>query len=736
MPRATLILDADTSAIRRAMGEIPGIVSRAQGAATAAERRGANDRARIARDEARAQERAAEIAARKREREERSATRAAEAEERRRLRSAGAFAKEHDRIHQQLARARERAEQAATRAAEREGRRRVQADASFAREHDRIHAQMMRERQRREAQATRERRQREREWGGRIGGVVNAVAGGAMGYAADMHGQIQGARQSRALANRTLGNAVRNAGGSTDDAARAQARVRAFAEQTGMEYTDVANALSIGQARGSSLEAGEGRTPAQALEESLAIIREANAEGADPGQYLAARGRLAAAGLRGDSLKGAMRFALAAAQSGQVEVDQLLSQGLPGATQLMEARVNALGPGATEAQRQATRLAAWRESVSTQEVLAASGGASRQTSNTLAGLQNFMNTPRRQEMLLGNIQAAESQINTATPEGRARAAALRALYEGNNALFERDPTRTGNAMRLRAGVAPAEFATRVATATGGNAQAAANLFAGGGQGNPQALLANMRALFAVLGSERGQRIQQMMGGAGLTDARIAEHQAAVEGDDLARLTRAQEAGANALTDNTRELVQLSSRFADWATAHPFEATAVKHGVDTAKSAVEAATSGVAVGAGRAAVRRMMGGSPRAGQSLVSRMGGRAARVLTRWGGPVMAALDILTTNSNERGVEEGGVLEAQAMARVRDARRAQHAAPGGSQGGAVQVSLTPESAQAVGTHTAAALQRATIQAVVQPDPHATAHQASAAPPAGGRPAGS
>ena len=73
------------------------------------------------------------------------------------------------------------------------------------------------ERQRREAQATRERRQREREWGGRIGGVVNAVAGGAMGYAADMHGQIQGARQSRALANRTLGNAVRNAGGSTDE---------------------------------------------------------------------------------------------------------------------------------------------------------------------------------------------------------------------------------------------------------------------------------------------------------------------------------------------------------------------------------------------------------------------------------------------------------------------------------------------------------------------------------------
>ena len=347
-----------------------------------------------------------------------------------------------------------------------------------------------------------------------------------------------------------------------------------------MSYGDVTAALETGQARGSSLETGPGRTRAQALEESLSIVREANAEGADPGQYLAARGRLAAAGFRGDTLRGAMRYALAAAQSGQVEVDQLLQQGLPGATRLIDSRVNALGPGATEAQRQATMLSAWRESVATQEVVAASGGNAGRTSNTLAGLQNFMNTPRRQEMALANIRAAASQVNTRTPEGRARAAALRALYEGDNALYERDPTRRGNAMRLKAGVSPIELASRVAGAAG-SAQAGANIFAGGGRHNPQAFLTNMRDLMNVLGGERGRRIQEMMGGPGLTNARVAEHQADVESDELSTLTRAQEAGANALTDNSDRLVRLSNTINDWKIRHPW----LSQGADSDRKSV-------------------------------------------------------------------------------------------------------------------------------------------------------
>jgi hypothetical protein len=720
MPRATLVIDCDISALRRTMGEIPGITARAQAVMTGAARRGGRERVGIDRTFEREHESIHMQLARARERQAREATAKEKAEGRKQVQADAAFARERDSIHARLAAAKERREKEATRAAATEGRKRVSNDAQFAREHDSIHRRMMAAQMQRERQATRERR----ELGRRAAAVGGAVFGGVANYADAMHGQIQSARQQRAIADRSLGTAVRNAGGSDANVTATRTRVRQFVAETGMSYSDVASALATGQERGSSLEAGGGRTSAQALEEALSIVREANAEGADPGQYLAARGRLAAAGLRGDSLRGAMRFALGAAQSGQVEVDQLLQQGLPGASRLMDQRVSALGPGATDAQRQAAMLAAWRESVATQEVLAASGGNAGHTANTLASLQNFLSTPRRQEMALNNIRVAESQINTATPEGRAHAARLRALYEGDSALYERDTTRSDpGAMRLRAGVSAIEFSTRVAAASGGNAQAGANIFAGGGVGNAQAFLVNMRNLMGVLGGERGQRIQQMMAGAGLSDRAIADHQSAVENDDLSALTRAQETGANALTNNSDELVRNSNRLADLTARFPFQAQAVKDGMNTVKAVVSA------TGAGAVVARRAGLSIAESGGSTAARYGGRAlgavGRVAARFAGPVAAALDILTTNSNARGVEEGGTLEGNQMEAVRRARRAQH---DGGGAGPVQVSLTPESAQAVGQHTATALQRTTITAMVAPDPHSAAHAASAAPP--------
>lgn len=460
----------------------------------------------------------------------------------------------------------------------------------------------------REAQ---EREQVERGVRSRVSGALGTVGRVGVQTAQAAHGLIQDARRQRAGAERTLGQAVRNAGGSERDVSQTNERVRRFVSDTGMSFEDVAQALSVGQARGSSLEAGRGETRMQAIERSLALVREANAEGADPGQYLAARGRLAATGLRGDALKTAMRFALSAAQSGQVEVDQIIQQGLPGASRLMDRRASALtrNTGETaeafEARQQAVRLGAWRESVATQEVLAASGGRAGHTANTLASLQNFLSTPRRQEMALTNIRTAESQINTATPEGRARAASLHALYEGENALFERDPTRRGNAMRLKSGVSPIEFATRIAAASGGNAQAGANLFAGGGHGNPQSFLANMRDLMGVLGGERGQRIQAMMSGSGVTDEQVTRHENAVENDALAQLTRAQERGLNALTDNTSALVQLSTRIADFQAENPIGTNALGGAGGALGSLLG---GGAASGVGSAVARLVTGGA--------------------------------------------------------------------------------------------------------------------------------
>ncbi|MDO9016552.1 MAG: hypothetical protein Q8S73_26555 [Deltaproteobacteria bacterium] len=623
-----------------------------------------------------------------------------------------------ERLKRDEVRSAERSEKEKTRLAEREARERVRTEARWAAEVDRIHRQLAAARRARTEREEREHRQRSRDVGGRILGVAGALGSGAAEYGSAMHGQIQDARQSRATADRALGNAVRNAGGSREDASAARTRVRRFVEETGMSYADVASALSTGQERGSALEAGEGRTRSQTLEESLSIVREANAEGADPGQYLAARGRLSAAGFRGNALRDAMRFALAAAQSGQVEVDQLLQQGLPGASRLMDARVSALGPGATEAQRQTARLAAWRESVATQEVLAASGGNAGHTANTLASLQGFLNTPRRQEMALTNIRTAESQINTRTPEGRARAAALHALYEGDNALFERDPTRRDrNAMRLRQGVSPIELATRVAGATGGNAQAGANIFAGGGHGNAQAFLVNMRNLMGVLGGERGQKIQQMMGGAGLSDETIAGHQREVEGDELSQLTRAQEAGANALTDNTREIVNLSRQFADWSARNPFEAQGVQTGASTASNVVGAVTGG---GAAAAVGRRVLAATS-FGRTLLGKVAPRVAGAAMAGGGLLgglargVFGIPSILASALQFGGAYGGTSQEEAQRQQREGGEWQRQSTRLTTA-AREAHRPPPTAAEIGAAVAAALRGAPITATVAPTP--------------------
>ena len=129
----------------------------------------------------------------------------------------------------------------------------------------------------REAQ---EREQVERGVRSRVSGALGTVGRVGVQTAQAAHGLIQDARRQRAGAERTLGQAVRNAGGSERDVSQTNERVRRFVSDTGMSFEDVAQALSVGQARGSSLEAGRGETRMQAIERSLALVREANAEGA------------------------------------------------------------------------------------------------------------------------------------------------------------------------------------------------------------------------------------------------------------------------------------------------------------------------------------------------------------------------------------------------------------------------------------------------------------------------
>ena len=85
MPRAVLVVDADISAIRRAMGEVLSLTRRAQAAMTADAARGTSERARMVRREASAETTAVRQVQRDRRAAERAATSTARTESAERL---------------------------------------------------------------------------------------------------------------------------------------------------------------------------------------------------------------------------------------------------------------------------------------------------------------------------------------------------------------------------------------------------------------------------------------------------------------------------------------------------------------------------------------------------------------------------------------------------------------------------------------------------------------------------
>lgn len=627
MSRAVLEIAADTSGIEAAFGRIRTEAVRIEALVRSTTRSAAGEQTRSYRESARTQAN--------------EARRGAAASEREAHRAVLAFVRGEEqrrRAAQLTTAARERAESDATRIAQDEARKRGLSAEQEARVRmtalQRYTREFEREERRQTNIARNEERQRARATGagggadarsearGRMRSGAGQVAASGFAAAQQYHGMVQDARRSRAEADRALRFAISGADNTATEASISASRdtVRAFARREGIPYEEAVESLRQGQEAGSILERQGSESSEQALQRALRSVSEARAFGTDAGGYLTAQGRLRAAGLSGDALTQAVRYAATAANAGAIEVGTLMQQGLPGATRLMSQRVNELGPQATEAQRQQAMLNAFRESVATQEVAAAAGGTSRQTSNTLATLSNFLATPARQQQVLTNLQH-EVQATARTPEGERRRAALQSLYQGENALFERDPTRSDpNAMRLRQGVSAIELSSRVAAAMGGDSARAANIFAGGGTGNAQALLSNMRDLMTLMGGERGRSIREMMARREYTQDDVSRREETLRNDELSRIIRSEEEGRNALTDNTDKLKLLSDKIQDFMASHP----------------------GVAAVAGQApGILAGLGGLITGGMALLRTRGAQVAATLTE--GAAGAATTVAAT---------------------------------------------------------------------------------------------
>lgn len=704
MPRATLILDADASALHRALGALPGHARRSQAAVTAETRKGAQERAAAARGEVTAAVAAARSLASVRREIERT-TRAREAnasraaialanrEARASAQAARMLASDRLRAARDAQRAIERGEREQTRAHRREERERTKATRAESRE--RVRAERAAARELRSANTT-------------IGRGIIGAAGIVASTGSSIHGDVQSARERRATPERLIGQAVYQGGGNRADANAATRRITQFAQAERMDPAQIAEALKAAQDEFSVL--GDATTSASERETRMARFLEtarlARDTGNDVGEMARVQGLIQSSGITDPRQQDTIMMHLAGmAQRGAVELGSVTREGMGAIRGRMAiAGERAQHAGGNAQAVQAAQADALRQSVAEMEVARLAGESPRAASNALRDVTVALGSTTTADNLRGNI------ANLRNREQRDRLTA---------SLFEADPERRGE-MRLRANRRNTVDFMEAFRDAGVDTETFMNLTRGGGQGNPMSLLSNQRRVLgqAFLGGDGAQNIRRLMDpSASLTQADRERGRDIFMNDTQAVLAGNQAEHDNKLTDNTNALIRMSNEINNLATRNPLETRGLEGGREAA---------GGLLGAGGIATRLGSGA-----RGLL----GRGAGLVSRLGGPLAAAFDILTTNSNARGVEEGGDLERRAMARTPEGARLRRemaersrgiAANQGAGGDPVTVSLSPESAAAVGAHTAAALRNAPLTATVTP--HAVAHAESGAPP--------
>ena len=564
MGRATLILDADVSALRRAMGEIPGITQRAQAVMTSQARRGGRERVAVDDGFAREHESISRRLARAREKAARDAAAKEREEARKTVQADAGFARERDSIHRQLAAARARtaAQETAREAAE--GRRRVRNDANFATERDNIHkrlaaARVARERaaQREVDQLTRERRATGREAGGQ---VANALGQAATG----VHDRTQAARLTAAERTSAINTALVQRGTSQTENAADNAMIQARLRQvrTGVSPEIAIAAIASAQTAANALG---GESPALRREAINATLGDVELAGAiDPtnvtgivnmGAIL--RRRVSDPAMRQRILRGAVGTAL----EGSVETDQMVTQGLPG---LLTA-ISSGTANAAPADRDRITAEIAQDFFAQLQAQAAGGrsvGVSANRTNTVRTA--LSNVPRQNRMGLALAETAR----TGTPEQAAAFAA--AFTKGADGQYT---------MNADVRDTPSNAARFFGTMFNNDASALRNAMGANGLGGARQLMnvpdvdaiASYMSMTNVGGVEmREYDAVERLKRASLTPEQEATMRATRASEDRTRLMREQE-GAAAEARRPGLLTRASDALTSFATANPLTA---------------------------------------------------------------------------------------------------------------------------------------------------------------------
>ena len=609
---AMLTILGDASGVSRAIGDAVGQARRATSALSADARRESTRRRRLESEEVESARAAWRSLLRERQRAARDRQRADEAASKRRQQIEKAEQSVAEKAAREKAKTAEKAERERTKATEREtklrqkledgAKRRAEADA---RERTRTHDREERERTRtsereekrrsrfaereartaarREAAARRERRG--------IGETVTRVGGslfsaGAAG-ARDLHGQFQDARRQRARTRLELGGKLVEAGATRAEANTLFSSLSTQALAHGMNADERAGAVAAAQTEFSVLGSTQdlrGMDPARrmrALRERLNAALERAVQGrnmgADPGEFLRLSGMFTQQGFDPTTVDDLLARTVSMAQRGAIEPGAVTRTAMTPIMQRMQAAMGALGADATPEARSAAARNAYVQSFAELQVLRSRGWNPRRGANAMAALD---------QSLTGNITAGRMQTNLQavrdSARGPLRERVSTLLGTGEGGLFEDDPERQGQ-RRLRAQYRGNAVALSATLAQAGlTGEQTANIFAGGGHGNAQAMQANWRQLMqSMLGTNAegvtGFAAVNDLGQATLTQADRDRMWDFYENSDAAKLARNEESRLQALGDNTGALRNLSDRIADWTARNPLGSTALEAG---------------------------------------------------------------------------------------------------------------------------------------------------------------
>lgn len=548
---------------------------------------------------------------------------------------AAAQATERGRIAAREEQAKARAYAATTRLAEREEQQRTRIAEREARR-----------------RATAARRERD-EARSRVGSAASSAMQTVGSYASTMHGQIQGARRSRAETEHTLNSALYQAGVTGTEAAGMRARVFREVESgrlQGLSADEVASAIAATQTQFSSLTRGtEGLTGQAAvqrrqqnLNDMLGAAEFARNTYQGPAEVMRVAGMLSSQGVTGDNQRAALEAMTGIAQAGSIELANVTREALGPIMQSIAFATGRLGSGATAEQRAAAVRDATITTLAVGEVGAGAGLSSRDSLNAYAKIQRNMQS----DVVTGHLFEALGAR-------RGGGALARELF-----TTERD-SRGQTVHRMRAGQDALGVMGRLQQFAGGSTQLA-NLLQGGG-GEAMILDAQVRRFLGGLSSQTAggqtmaQRVQSLVDqGRSFGQADVNRGASMVNAEQRTEIVAQEERRNAALTMDSAAL-RFSNAVDRFANNNPFASAALSAGAGGASSLLAGGLGRMAgaTGAGGLANTIAGGGAAAGGAALGTAAGVLAAGAVGLGVGDfINDEITRRTTGRNENGTAQ------------------------------------------------------------------------------------